>query len=52
MMKANINGITVEVEDSTITLPDETITEPTIEERLEAVEAALLEQMLRGLSNV
>ena len=28
------------------------ITTPTIEERLEAVEAALLEQMLRGLSNV
>ena len=26
--------------------------EPTLEERLEAVEAALLEQLLRGLDNV
>ena len=48
-MKANINGITMEVEDSPVSFPNETTTEPTIEERLEAVESALLEQLLRGL---
>ena len=30
----------------------EGITEPTVEERLEAVEAALLEQLLRGITDV
>ena len=49
-MKVCIDGVIQEVEPNDIE-PD-VITTPTLEERLEAVEAALLEQMLRGLSNV
>lgn len=47
-MKANINGITKEVESIAMLIE----TEPTPEERLAAVEAALLEQMLGGLKDV
>ena len=50
-MKANINGVTVEIDDSKMQFP-EVPPEPSLEERLEAVEAALLEQLLRGINNV
>lgn len=46
-MKVCIDGIIQEVEPEEIVI--EPTIEPTIEERLEAVEAALLEQLLRGL---
>lgn len=48
-MKANINGITMEVEDSPVSFSTEIKPGPTLEERLEAVESAMLEQLLRGL---
>ena len=46
-MKVCIDGVIQEVEPDYIEV--EFKPEPTIEERLEAVEAALLEQLLRGL---
>lgn len=49
-MKVCINGVIQEVEAEDIEI--EVKPEPTLEERLEAVEAALLEQLLRGLSDV
>lgn len=49
-MKVCIDGVIKEIEDTTEVVTPET--EPTLEERLAAVEAALLEQMLGGLKNV